>query len=208
MMKKIILRAIFFYFIILGSLIISADDPTVVSDDEIGKIQDDINTYVPINGEGEFDPTEMKSKAELRIEKINEYVGQITNFFWGVELSLTWIFVFSVVVWIILIELIVMPVSELFKFNVLGSLVIAFIIATLAMQGFGQNFVVWMNSIAESWKAAAMALVFMVIFAIIYSFIMKYFGKKIDKWKKEADEERLMKDRDVIHAEAKVADKA
>jgi hypothetical protein len=188
--------------------IISAQEPeTGYNESEVENIQQTIDEYVPIDEEGEFDPSKYKSKAEERIEKINEYVGPITKVLWGVELSLSWVFLFSFIVWILLIEFIVMPVSEVLDFNVWGSLFAAFLIATLAMQGFGQDLVAWMDSIATQWGVGLIVLGFSVILGILYSAIMKLFGKKIELWKKQRDEEKRKKDEATLHVAGKVAEK-
>ncbi|MFH1521765.1 MAG: hypothetical protein ABIF18_02290, partial [archaeon] len=138
-MKRIIITGLL--FLLLFSFVVALDEPTSdIDSDDVEKIQGAIDDYIPISETGEIDYDKykpFKTKADERIEKINEYVGPITKVLWGVELSLSWIFIFSFVLWILLIELIVMPVSEILDFNILGSLVGAGIIATLAMQGFG-----------------------------------------------------------------------
>jgi hypothetical protein len=189
-MKRGLIVFIFLVFLFLFANVLAQDTPVISNEDEINNLQDTINNYTPINEDGEFDPSQYKSKAEERIAKINEYVGPITKLLWGVELSLSWIFIFSVLVWILLTEFIVMPVSELLNFNKWGSLFAAFIIATLAMQGFGKDLVAWMNSISTSWEVGSMVLGFSVIIGVVYSIVMKLFGKKIDKWNEEKKKEQ------------------
>ena len=110
--------------------------------------------------------------------------------------------------WILLIELIVMPVSEIFDFNIFGSLAGAVIIASLAMQGFGKNFVIWMESLMTQWWAGFFALLTAVIVGVVYSLVMKSFGTKIKASKESAAKSRTSKDRAIIHAEAKVSKKS
>ena len=186
------------------------DSPTSpVGGEDVEKIQGVIEDYSPLDESGEVDIDKykpFKSKAEERIEKINEYIGPITNVLWGVELSLSWIFIFSFIVWILLIELIVMPVSEILDFNIFGSLAAATIIASLSMQGFGKDFVVWMNSLMTQWWIGLIVLVVSVIVGVIYSLLIKTMGDKIKAEKEAAAKEQTRRDRKIIHADAEISE--
>ena len=100
-----------------------------------------------------------------------------------------------------------MPVSEILDFNIWGSLAGAVMIATLAMQGFGKDFAIWIDSIVTQWYIGAMALLFGIIFGVIYSAIMKYLGKSAKVAKEKSAAGQTSRDRSVIHADAKVAEK-
>ncbi|MCK5321481.1 hypothetical protein KAJ38_02790 [Candidatus Pacearchaeota archaeon] len=185
-------------YLFAGLLVISMmffisaqDSPSVaVGGEDVEDIQGAIDDYSPLDDSGEVNLSKykpFKSKAEERIEKINEYIGPITKVLWGVELSLSWIFIFSFIVWILLIELIVMPVSEILDFNIFGSLFAATIIASLSMQGFGKDFVIWMNSLMTHWWIGLIVLGGSVIVGFVYSVFVKTIGEKI-KAEKEAEE--------------------
>jgi hypothetical protein len=207
MRKRLVVYFLSFVFLVGIFSVIEAQENSDFSEEDVEKWQKGIDEHVPIDPEtGEFDPSKYKSKAEERIEKINKYVGPITNFLFGVELTMSWLFLFSMLVWILLIELIVMPASEIFNLNVIGSLFAATIIATLAMQGYGHDFVIWMDSLMTQWYIGAATFVFGVIFAVFYSFIMKVTGKKRREMQKEAEEEnkkRRMKELEVAADVAK-----
>ena len=192
-MKRQNFFLVFVLCLIVFSFFVRAqDEPTAaINGSEVDKMQQNINDLVPINDSGNFDPSNYKSKAEQRIEELNGYVGKYTQLLWGVELSMSWIFIFSVIVWILLIELIVVPVSEIFGYKIYVSFIPAGIIATLAMQGFGKDFVAWMGSIATGWEAGITIFLLMLAIGFFYSFGMIFFGKKIKKAKKEAEEEKL-----------------
>ncbi|MFA4960460.1 MAG: hypothetical protein WC548_02245 [Candidatus Pacearchaeota archaeon] len=192
----------FSFFFLFG---IFADGQSI-NDSEVDNLENTIDQYIPINDDGEFDSTKYKSKAELRIAKINEYIGPITKFLWGVELSLSWTFVFSVLVWILLTGFIVMPISEVLNFNVWGSLFASFIVATLAMQGFGQDLVAWMSSISTSWEIGLVVLGFSAILGAVYLVIMKLFGKKMNKWREEKKREQEERDRAKLHVASEIAE--
>lgn len=202
-------RAGIFILLILlaGVLVFAQEQPsTGVGAEDVEKIQGAIEG-LPMDESGEIDFDKykpFKTKADERITAINEYVGPITKVLWGVELTLSWIFVFSVIMWILLIVLIVVPASEIFEFNVLGSLAVAAIIASLAMQGLGQNLVIWMESLATQWWIAIIVMATSLIVGIIYSMVMKYFGAEVKAGKEAAKKARMARDRAIIHASAKV----
>ena len=185
-MKRVVLL-----FILFGLLFVSAvEQPsTGVGAEDYEKIQD-LTGNLPIDpdtGEVDFDQYKpFRTKADERIAAINEYVGPITKVLFGVELTLSWIFIFSVLFWILLIELIIMPVSEIFDWNVWWSLGGSGIIATLAMQGFGKDFVIWIESLVTAWYIGAIALIMGAVFGVVYSIAMKYFGAEVKAMKKVA----------------------
>ncbi len=195
--------------LILVGVASAQDSPSVaVGGEDVEEIQGAIDDYVPLDDSGEVNLSKyqpFKSKAEERIEKINEYVGPITKVLWGVELSLSWVFVFSFVMWILLIELVVMPMSEILDFNIWGSLFGAMIVATLAMQSMGKGFVVWMESLMTQWWVGFVVLVVAVIIGVVYSVFMKTFGKKVKEEKEVAVKEQTDRDRQVVHADADVS---
>jgi hypothetical protein len=208
-MKRVVLLLVLLFSV---SIILAAGQPDVapVNDEDVEKIQNVANN-LPIDtdtGSVDFDKYKpFRTKAEERIAVINKYVGPITKVLFGVELSLSWIFIFSVALWILLIELIIEPVHDIFDWNFWWSLVGSVIIATLAMQGFGKNFVVWINSIVTAWYVALMVLLFMAVFWVVYSFVMRYFGAKTKAMKKVSEEEQTAHDRAIIHADAEVSEK-
>lgn len=107
-------------------LVSAADTPDAgIGAGDVEKIKGAIEDYSPLDESGELDIGKYKpfeSKAEQRITEINRYVGPITKVLFGVELSLSWVFIFALIMWILLIEIIVMPVSEVFDWNIWWSL--------------------------------------------------------------------------------------
>jgi hypothetical protein len=103
-MKKIFIRAVLFYLIIFGAIIISADNLSVgVNEDEVRKIQEGIDNYVPINEDGEFDPSGLKTKAEIRIEKINQWLESNAKWLkvvFGMVPEVSWLFAFVLYFWL------------------------------------------------------------------------------------------------------------
>ncbi len=204
-MKRVVLL-----FVLFGLIFVSAiEQPsTGIKGEDYQKIQN-ITGSLPIDsGTGQIDFGKYKpfeTKADKRIVAINEYVGPITKVLFGVELTLSWIFIFSVILWILLTELIIMPVSEIFDWNIWWSLIGSGIIATLAMQGFGKDFVIWIDSIVTAWYIGIIALIMGAVFGVVYSIVMKYIGTKIKTMKEASEKVQANQDRATIHADAEVA---
>jgi len=146
-----------------------------------------------------------QSKAEERIAAVNVYVGPITRVLWGVELTLSWVFVFAFVVWILMIELIIVPVSSIFDWDIWWTLAGAGIVATLAMQGFGKDLVVWMESLMTQWWIGFVVLVGAVIVGVIYSMFFRFVKAHVDKAREKEAKDKTWQDRAVIAVEAKLA---
>ena len=207
------MKRVFLVLVLFGLMFVSAlDEPTIegIGGEDVAAIESAIEGLPidPDTGEIDFEKYKpFKTKADERIAAINKYVGPITRVLWGIELSLSWVFIFSFVLWILLIELILMPVSEIFDWNLWWSLAGSGIIASLAMQGFGKNFVIWIEALVTQWYIGATVLIGSAIFGVVYSVVMKYFGKEIGAAKEKAAKAQTEQDRMVIHAERKLAEK-
>ncbi|NPE26882.1 hypothetical protein HNV12_02675 [Methanococcoides sp. SA1] len=202
-------RVVFLLFLFGLSFVSAVDQPSVsggVGGEDVEAIQDAVEGLPidPVTGEI-YNPLN-KTKAEVRIAEINSYIGPVTRVLWGFDLELSWTFIFAVILWLLLIEIIVMPVSEIFDWNVWWSLLGSGIIATLAMQGFGKNFVVWIDSLVTQWYVGAMAIVMGIVFGVLYKMAMKYFGKEIEAMKEAAAKTQTEQDREVIHANRKLSE--
>jgi hypothetical protein len=206
------MKRVFLLFVLFGLMFVSAvNEPTVegIGAGDVEAIEDIIEGLPidPDTGKPDFDEYDISTKADERIAKINEYVGPVTKVLFGVELTLSWIFVFSVLLWLLLIELILMPVSEIFNWNLGFSFLGSGIIATLAMQGFGKDFVAWIDVLVTQWYIAIIVVVVAFIIGFIYSGSMKYLGLKIKMGKEAAAKAQTARDRAVISASAKIEKK-
>ena len=196
-------------FVLLFSFTIALDEPAILGG-EAEQLQEGIDKSLPFDDSGNIDFDNYKpyqSKAEERIVAINKYVGPITNTLFGVELTLSWIFVFALVMWILLIELIIVPVSSIFDWNIWASLVGAGIIASLAMQGFGKDFIIWIESLMIQWWIGFVVLIGAGLFAVIYSAVMHALAAKLKDAKEKEAKAKTKRDREVINAEAEIAKK-
>jgi len=211
-MKKVGVLILALLFMSMFSFVLAVDTPPApggTAEEDMEDIQNVVDK-IPIDDEGQIDDeqiTGFKSKAEERIAKINEYVGPITNVVFGVELTLSWVFVFAVILWILLIELIVMPVSSIFDFNIWLSLLGSAIIATLAMQGLSDTLVIWIDSLINTWWVGVLAVFSALIVGMVYAFVIQFAGEKIKSAKEKAAKEKTSKSRQIIQAHGEISKK-
>lgn len=206
-MKRVVLLLLLF-----GMIFVSAVSEPTVEGIGVGDVEaiESVIENLPIDpdtGKPDFSKYDIKTKADERIKAINEYVGPITKVLFGVELTLSWIFVFSVLLWLLLIEVILMPVSEIFEWNLGFSLLGSGIIATLSMQGFGKNFVVFIDSLVMQWYIGLLVIVSVFVVGIVYSVVMKYMGVKFKMGKEAAAKAQTARDRAIIGVSAKIEEK-
>lgn len=206
-MKRVVLLLVLFGLIFVSAV----NEPSIesIGAGDVEAIEGAIENLPidPDTGKPDFGKYDIKTKADERIAIINEYVGPITKVLFGVELTLSWIFVFSVLFWLLLIELIVMPVSEIFDWNLWASLLGSGIIATLAMQGFGKDFVAWIDVLVTQWYVAIVVVVSIFVVGFVYSVVMKYVGSWIEFQKERAAKAETARGRAVIGASAKIEEK-
>ena len=203
-MKKVLVLLLL--VVLICGVVLAAEPDAGVSSEDVEKIEGAIDN-LPFDDDGDvnfskYEP--FRSKAEERVAAINVYVGPVTRVLWGVELTMSWVFVFAFVVWILLIELIVVPVSSIFDWEIWWSLAGAGIIATLAMQGFGKDLVVWMEGLMTQWWVGFVVLFFAVVVGILYSVFFKFVKAHVEKIKKKSDDERTDRDRKVLALGAKL----
>ena len=197
----------YFLLVVLVSGFVLAVEPSVgVGEGDVEQIEGVIDD-LPFDDSGDVNFSKYKpfqSKAEERIAAINVYVGPITRVLWGVELTLSWIFVFAFVVWILMIELIVVPISSIFDWEIWWSLLGSAIVATLAMQGFGKDLVVWMESLMTQWWIGFVVLFGAVVVGIVYSVFFKFVKKWADKAREKEEKDKTWQDRKILAVEAKL----
>ena len=73
------------------------------------------------------------------------------------------------------------------------------------MQGFGKDFVVWMNSLMTQWWIGFVVLGFAVIVGVVYSLVFKAVGAWAKKAGKKAEDDKTKRDRKIIAIEAALA---
>lgn len=193
--------------LIVFSGVVLAVEPSVGVDSGDVEAVEGVIDELPFDDDGDVNFSKYKpfrSRAEERIAAVNVYVGPITRVLWGVELTMSWVFVFAFVVWILMIEFIVVPVSSIFDWGIWWSLLGAGIIATLAMQGFGKDLVVWMEGLMTQWWIGFVVLVGAVTIGVLYSVFFKFVKAHVDKAREKEAKDKTWQDRAVIAVEAKL----
>jgi len=184
-MKKTLVFAVFILLTVsfLTQIISAQNEPsgTPNLEGDVKKIQD-ITTQIPFNDQGGIDNgtfVKWKSKAEERIDEINTWVGPISNILFGQKLALDWVFVWAVILWLILIELVANPLKMALNMNYWLSLVAGGIVATISMHSWGDNLVNYINATITVWWMMLAAIFAAIAFAFfVYPFIWKFVEKK------------------------------
>lgn len=164
---------------------ISPENPDVGGD--ISKVQDIVSS-IPIDDQGNFDPGTMigwKSKSEIRIEELNSWVGPISKILFGVELSMSWIFLYTLVLWLVLWEFVRMPFNAFIE-NQWLALLVGVIIATISMHSWGPNLVTYIDTMLTVWWMALIAVIGAIIATFfLYPMWMKRIKKSLEAARKE-----------------------
>ena len=199
-MKKVLVLLL---IVLFSGFVLGAEPSVGIGEGDVEQIEGVVEN-LPFDDDGKIDYKPFESKAEERIAAINVYVGPVTRVLWGVELTMSWVFVFAFVVWILMIEFIVVPVSSIFDWGIWWSLLGAGIISTLAMQGFGKDLVVWMESLMTQWWVGFIVLVFAMTIGVVYSLFFKFVKAHVDKAREKDAKDRTWQDRKVLAVEAKL----
>ena len=104
----------------------------------------------------------------------------------------------------LLIELIIVPVSSIFDWDLWWTLIASGIIATLAMQGFGKDLVVWMEGLMTQWWVGFVVLFGAVVVGVLYSLFFKFVKKWADAEREKQRKEGVTRDRKILRVEAKL----
>ena len=91
---------ILLFVILFAGFVFGQPNTTDVGAEDIEKIEGVVDE-LPFDDDGDVNFSKYKpfrSKAEERVAQINEYVGPVTKVLWGVELEMSWVFVFAFVV--------------------------------------------------------------------------------------------------------------
>jgi hypothetical protein len=177
-----------------------------VSDSNVQQVQDAAN-QIPLDDQGNINTSKFKpfqSQAELRIEAANKVLGPVTNFLFGSELELSWVFFLSLYLWCAIIIFIRAPVRNILSLNPILAILAAALIATIGMRTLGKKLVGIITLSLNTWW---MILIFIVLLAFamyFYNTFLKSLGATL-KAKRKAEEEQEQKDK--VNQTARVVDK-
>jgi len=123
----------------------------------------------------------------------------------GMEFEWSWIFIFSLIIWIVLIILVYSPAKGMTNLNPLVALLISIIIASIAgSTGLIKKAVDMLTIAIKTFWIAVIITAVIVIIAVLYSQLMKQWGKQL---KEESEKEKTERAQKAIQSAGNVAEK-
>jgi len=220
MIKRVVVFGLF--LLLFANLVIAADEPNLygeVGGEDAEKIGSAIDNYTPVNEEGEFDPTKLiplKSKAELRIEAINQWF--VDNASWlrvvfGMVPEISWLFAINVYFMLFFLNLLLFHADSVFFLSegkrayFIGGTVYLVSLALKLFLGLAKVTLSWLSAlIPVAFWAAVITIVVMIIVLVAIAILAPELFYYLGRWwgaKKEARAKAKTEvDRKVLHAEA------
>ncbi len=225
------LFTIIFLSLILCSLFVLADEPTInVEEGEVKDIKDKID-QIPIDPEtGEFDPNRLnKSIAEERVEKINNWIEENAEWLkliFCMVPEISWLFAFVLYFWMLFFVLFVLNGEIFMFFNFvfigddnqssqaekyarligIGSFVILVALKIIYHIGnffYMQWYIVWNYLLPLGIIAIAVGIIILVVLMILSPKLILVLTRWIKKKKEAKSEEQKGLDREILHTEVK-----
>ncbi|MBX4212292.1 hypothetical protein KW787_02450 [Candidatus Pacearchaeota archaeon] len=125
----------------------------------------------------------------------------------GVEYSLSWGFVFALLIWTILFLFIYPPARALFNnqwFAIIGTFVI---VSLVGISGVIKKAVDILSTMITNTWIAWLSLAITIIVGLIITKFGKNLKKIIEREREKSDKTQLRQDRDIIHTDAEVSKK-
>lgn len=174
-------------------IVSAADDSNSPELNQINQIKNASGGIIDESGlhldEGTLNP--WKSKAEQRIEMIDKYGGPVTNILFASDISLSWIFLLSLILWVVLIIIITRPIIKILEQNALLALVIGIISSSIIMHLIGHPMIVKLDTLVrEHWYYGIIIIAVMILISVIYQVLIDALGQK----KKQGEEKQEKKD--------------
>jgi hypothetical protein len=226
-MKKIGVFILLFILVFSMTSVLAQEEepletPGGVGEEEYDAIQGGIEEYTPIDEEGQFDPgkfTPIKSKAEERIEAINQWL--VDNASWlsivfGMVPEISWLFAMNLYILLFFIVSMVLNGDTLWTFlsggkaKLFGLAVFIVLLITKFFTNvlvrpsylFWKGILDWVNS---AWGQAIMIII-LVLMVVVFIVILIYFPQvliMIRKWiqarKETKAKEKTDFERKVLH---------
>jgi len=219
-MKKagLILLSILILSIISISLIKAENIPGApISESDLQKIEN-ITNKIPIDESGNVDNEKLtgwKSKAELRIENINEnYIkpileklNPIFSKILGVDYSFSWLFLFAVIIWLVLFFIILPIASVLFGKWYFGLIAGFAITSLIGLSGVIRKGAQMISNIITTWWLALICLIITAIIGVLLYFFSESFNKWTKKQKEQDEKIKEKQDKEILHTSAEIEKK-
>lgn len=122
----------------------------------------------------------------------------------GIEHSLSWAFVFSALIWLVLFGIIFYVAWAIFNSLVIGLVASALITSIIGITGVIKKAIDLLSVAITNLWLALLSLIITIIIAIILG---KFIKQNIEKEKELSKKEQLERERKIIHTEAEAAKK-
>ncbi len=203
-MKK--LSGLFLIFLLFGILfyfqIISADLGSSL-DEKVAGIEEGIEKIEDIakDDSGEYLKQEwtkilQNTEGGRRVLVVNNFIATYFNWFFklvlGVEYSLSWAFVFSILVWVGLFLFLINPISSFSQNKLVGG-VSAFLVSSLiGLAGGIKVFVNIVSSFVDNrflfWISLIVLIILVLVMNILGRYVSKYITQSKERFEKEHEE--------------------
>tara|TARA_Y100000310_G_scaffold345546_1_gene466328 strand:+ start:1830 stop:2495 length:666 start_codon:yes stop_codon:yes gene_type:complete len=147
-----------------------------------------------------------KTKAGKIILSISDFLAKFNPLFkivLGVEYSLSWAFIFSVLIWLILFGLIFLPASSIFDNKLTGLITTIVITSLIGIGGVIKKAIDFLSLMINNIWIALVSLLIALAVAFLIGKMMK---QSIKEEKEESKKEKTTRHRKIIKTEAKVAE--
>lgn len=230
MIKRVFVLGMF--LLLLSSFALAADEPNLYGDvggEDAEKIGGVIENYTPINDDGEFDPNKfkpLKSKAELRIEAINQWLAENASWLsivFGMTPELSWTFAMNLYLMILFLSILVFHGDAIFVFlddnraRLMGGAVYIVLWITktfiwLTAFSLGLIDIIWNKILPIGFWVAVVGMIIIVglliALAIFAPELLVTLGRIIAANKEKRAKEKTDLEREELHAEVEAIRKS
>jgi Na+/melibiose symporter-like transporter len=213
-MKKEILLIVFLFCCVgLMQQVVAEDAPGLDDVPIVGGVKNFTENFR--NNQSSTDYLKQEWRAMLETKSFGRVILKISDFFknfnfffkavFGVEYSLSWSFIFAVIIWLTLLVLIYPILSDVFDKKLFGFIGAFVVVSLVGLAGIIKKAVDLLNAAIHNLWIALLALAIAVIITIIASRFGKQIGKKIEAAKEKAAKQQTAQDRAIIHTDAEVS---
>lgn len=123
----------------------------------------------------------------------------------GMNISFSWIFVFSLIIWLGFFFFLISPLSEIFRKKSLGLLASFSIASLIGISGVIKKAAEMLSFIIKNRWIASICFILAILIVFILKKLGLNIGKNIKNSRENTAKEQLEQDRKMIHSDAKIA---
>lgn len=212
-MKSIYLSFLIVCSVLLISNVAAADLQETLQNDSIiqgaGKIQEiseQQNKTEFLKQEWrKFLETNAGGRLFLKISDTIEKANPIINKIIGIDYSLSWAFVFGVIIWLALFLLLLRPMEALLSNQILAIVATVAVVGLIGITGVIRKTVDILGFAIQNWWIALISVIVAFILVVVVERLGKTLKRKIERAKESSEKEKVDKDRKIIRSDAKIA---